>query len=140
MMLSPEHTLAILQLYARYNQSLDAGNVDDYLRCFARDGVLSRNGSPLTGPDQLSRFVAEVAPTGLKHMVSNIVVNGSEDLGPEFAVGYADLLVLQAVGDQLSIMTAGSYGDLLCRTEGEWVFKQRLYVTTPLGTRSAVTS
>ena len=121
--------LEVLNLYARYNHSVDSAAFDAWANCFVEDGALEipSVGAVYRGWDKLREFGAQsVGPwNGLRrHITTNIEVSGSGDA----ARGRAYLLV--AVGGSRQapplFQMSGRYEDELQRTPGGWRFVTRV--------------
>ena len=74
-----EDKLAIEELIARYNQSLDSGAYAAWVACWAEDAVLDGVGKLLTGKAQIQAFADAYEGStrskinGLKHYTVNIL-------------------------------------------------------------------
>lgn len=72
--------LAILDLIARMNQSIDADDYAAYSRFYLEDGVIDSGfGPPTTGRDAIVASLNQSAPfiTDKRHVASNVVINGT---------------------------------------------------------------
>ncbi len=127
MALSADDVTMIQQLYAAYCLAIDDADGDAFSACFTPDGSLGgAGGDPLVGPAALSRF-AERARPGLRHVVTNVHVEGEGD----YAEGRAYLVAYSAIGGVTSLLSTGRYRDELVRTAGQWKFAARRF--TPDG-------
>ena len=124
-MLPTDDILAIHHLYATYNYAIDAGDAEAYCACFTAEGALHRTGGALRGREQLSNFARDVAVRRIRHLVSNVVVEGDGDE----AVGRAYVTVVRPDEGTFTIVTAGTYQDQLQRVDGRWRFVERRYQT-----------
>lgn len=130
--LPPNEILRIHELYAKYNQAIDAADADGYVRCFTAGGRLVRNESSLDGYAALAEFASGASTRGLKHFVSNVTVEGTiVGSTSGSATGRADVVVLARRDDALQVATAGSYADQLVCGPAGWQFSERRYVTGP---------
>ena len=117
--------LAIHQLYANYSFASDHGDGAAYAACFTSDGVFEMPGRRVEGADALaasSTNASDGAPA-MRHMLSNIVVDGEGDQARGKA--YATLLRTQAA--PVAILMTGEYSDHLVRVDGSWRFSQRRF-------------
>lgn len=124
--LSVEDQLAIQQLYARYNQAIDAGKGEAWAGCFAADGTFKSGPIDLAGTAKLAEF-ATAFPSRLKarHWTNNLVVEPSGD----GAKGSCYLMLLRLTpGEQppAGMVTTAIYNDTLAKVNGEWKFTSRM--------------
>ena len=125
MALSVEDQLAIQQLYARYNHTIDSGDGPGWAATFTPDGVFSGpTGSP-TGTEQLSAFATAPRQVTVRHWINNLVLEGDG----EKAKGSCYLVLYRvAPGEQppASILLTALYQDELAKgAEGAWRFAKR---------------
>lgn len=91
MTLSAEDRLAIVELYARYSHAYDEGRGEEVARLFTPDGAFVREGAePVTGRANLAAMASAAAGRGMRHVVSNVLVEPA----PDGARGSAYVLVL----------------------------------------------
>lgn len=123
--------LEIQELLARYAWSLDTGDEDAFVACFAREGELVWDvfDSPgcWRGHLALRRFITyfrnRPETAGRQHHVSNLVLSA----GPDGARAQAYVLVALRSGDgphRLNVM--GYYEDELRREDGHWRLLRRV--------------
>jgi hypothetical protein len=123
--------LDIQELLARYAWSLDTGDEDTFVACFAREGELVWDvfDTPghWRGHPALRRFIAyfrgRPETAGRQHHVSNIVLSAA----PGGARAQAYVLVALRSGDgphRLNVM--GYYDDELRREDGHWRLSRRV--------------
>jgi hypothetical protein len=121
--LSTEDTLAIQQLYARYNHAIDSGDGAGWAACFTGDGTFTSATGTFTGAEQLAAF-GNAFPSRLKarHWTNNLVVEPDGD----GAKGTCYLMLLRLTdGAPASILTTGIYHDRLVCDGGAWKFASR---------------
>jgi ketosteroid isomerase-like protein len=122
--LATDDTLAIQQLYARYNHAIDSGNADGWAACFTPDGTFASASGNFAGTQQLADFAtAFAARMKARHWINNLVIdgNGSEATGS----CYLMLLRLGAEGQPASILTTAIYRDTIVKQGGGWKFASR---------------
>jgi SnoaL-like domain len=120
--------LAILNLYARYNRTIDAGDSDGWAACWTPDGVFDVSPRFIaTGTEALTEFAKGwYAQHGgvLRHNISNVFVEAA----PTGARGGAYLVMAKVAEDDTAIPTVtvtGIYDDELVLHDGEWRFSKR---------------
>lgn len=129
--LSAGDRLEIHELLARYAWSLDTGDEEGFLACFAADAELVWAAFEPAGRWQghaaLRRFIAwfrqQQESAGRQHHVSNIVVTAT----PEGARARSYVLVALASGDgphRLNVM--GHYDDIVTRGAQGWRLSRRV--------------
>lgn len=122
-----EDKIAIEELIARYNQSLDGGDYATWVACWAEDAVLDGIGKLLTGRDQIQAFADQYEGAtrskinGLKHYTVNILstIRGDE------AVSSSYLQLVSTTDKGVKIIFTGRYEDDLKRVDGHWQFSRR---------------
>ncbi|HEY3941543.1 MAG TPA: nuclear transport factor 2 family protein [Acidimicrobiales bacterium] len=117
--------VAIHQLYASYSFASDHGDGDAYAACFTPDGSFDMPGRHLQGADELLASTGAGrdpgAPVGIRHILSNIVVDGEGDKATGRA--YVTLVGTAPTG----IVMTGEYEDQLQRLDGQWRFSARRF-------------
>jgi ketosteroid isomerase-like protein len=128
----------IRQLFARYSQTLDFGDAEGFLACFAADGVLDTSapedglGGVHRGHDELRAYCAvamEYSAGRVRQSAVNSLIDGdgasaratsyvivTRDYGPPLVPGHVTYSVL---------VTTGMYFDELIKADGRWVFSRR---------------
>jgi hypothetical protein len=127
--LSAEDHLAILNLYARYNHTIDSGDPEGWAACWVADGVFNSTASNVvaTGTAELVSFAEgyrERSQGRLRHHISNVFVEAT-DSG---AHGGSYLLLINSATEedpQTTIARAGIYDDELVKQDGQWLFSRR---------------
>lgn len=124
MALSVEDNLAIQQLYARYNHSIDMGKAADWAACFTPTGVFDSGAQGrFEGTDALVGFATGFsAQLTARHWINNLMIDG--DGGGATGTCYLQLLRLQA-GKPASPLATGIYVDALTKADGAWKFTNR---------------
>lgn len=125
--LSSDDFIAIQQLYARYNHSLDSGDPTTFADCFTADGVFAGSaGNATTGTEALRAF-AEAFKTNMKgrarHWTNNLVVTPTD--GGAAGSCYLALLRPTEEGKPLAIGVTGIYRDDLVKSNDGWKFARR---------------
>jgi len=129
--LSAADRLDIQELFARYAWSLDTGDDDAFVACFARDGELVWDvfDTPgrWVGHPALRRFITyfrdRPETAGRQHHISNLVISAA----PGGARARAYVLVALRSGDgphRLNVM--GYYEDELRREDGRWCVSRKV--------------
>lgn len=126
MPLSTDDIVAIQQLCARYNHSVDAGDGVRFAATFTEDGVLN-SGAKVQGRAALEEFARRVPGQvpSIRHVAVNIMIDGEGDA----ATVSAYLLVLgRSEGEgPLSVRLSGRYNDHLVKKSGAWLFTERTF-------------
>jgi len=127
---SIEDRLAISDLFVRYTNALDAGDVETVVDCFTGDAALE---SPVIGVIAghaairafAERFAAQRAGgVQFRHMITNIAA----DIGPagDRARATAYLLVLITRGGKSRRLPPGRYECNVVKEGGAWRFERRV--------------
>ena len=129
--LSTADQLAIRDVVARYSWAIDTGDVDDFVTCFASDGVLEWDAFdvPLRwqGSKALRHFATylrdQPSTAGRQHHVTNVILEPSKD----GASGRAYVAVALRQGDGPHLLNVmGWYEDIFRREGGEWRLAKRI--------------
>ena len=134
----------IRQLFARYSQTLDLGDVEGFASCFAEDGSLD-SGSPeddLTGVhrgrEELRRYVSvatEYSAGRVRRSALNLLIDGDGSVAR--SISYA--IVTHAYDDAANdygqpsevthsvLATTGMFFDELVKVDGRWLFLRRVF-------------
>lgn len=131
MTLSALDQLEIRDVIARYAWALDTGDVDAFVACFCRDGVLVWDAFETPerweGADALRHFAEffRSVPTsaGRQHHVSNTVI--TSDDGIVRARSYAAVALRQGDGPHL-LSVMGYYEDTFRQEDGHWFLAERV--------------
>ena len=119
--LTTQDYLDIQQLYAKYNEAIDAGDGEAYAATFTPDGVFNNN----KGKDALVGFIQQWKDklNGLsrRHWNNNLVITPTA----EGATGSVYLLLIDISARPPAIAGAARYSDVLVKTPQGWRFKQR---------------
>ena len=128
MTLSLEDRFAINDLFIRYATALDSGDVDTIVGCFTEDGALE---SPVigkySGRDGIRAFSERFAAmhrrgVQLRHVLSNLAMTVDGDTAR--ATCYLTNII--TVDGKSQMMPPGLYDCDLRRTDGAWLFHNRL--------------
>jgi hypothetical protein len=130
--LTPQDYIEIQQLYMRYTWAIDSHAEDGmaYARTFTPDGEFLIRGVRNVGYAALAE-IAKAKPNGAKpaphHYTTNLLIEPS----PEGARGQAYYMSVPTPepGKPVSIITTGTYRDVLVRTPDGWRFKSRIFYT-----------
>jgi len=123
--------LEILDLYARYNHTVDAGDLEAWVRCFTADGTVEAPpaGAAHRGAEALKEFATRFRrrTEGRAHHVTSDVelwADGAE------VHGRASLLMILAASAPAApaILISARYADRLRRTADGWRFAHRLLI------------
>ena len=122
--------LAIEELIARYNHSIDALDMVTWLDCWTDDAVFDGIGQYLVGKDAIKIFAdgyeknyASKMPGG-RHFTVNIASSIQGDIATSSS--YLQLWSTGAKGAQIAF--TGIYEDDLRKQNGQWRFKGRKMV------------
>lgn len=119
--LSTADSIAIQQLYARYNTTIDRGDAEGWAATFTPDGTFMT----YKGTDALKGFVTTThAGSGAsqRHFSADLVITASA----EGATGTASTLLINLAMKPASIAAYLTYSDVLVKTAGGWRFKSRM--------------
>lgn len=126
MTLAIEDQLAIQQLYARYNHTIDAGDGAGWAATFTPEGVFSSASGTFTGSEALTAFGDAFAKRMKgRHWTNNLLIDGEGDA----ATGSCYLMLLRlSPGEQppAAILSTAIYRDELVRVSGGWRFARRV--------------
>jgi ketosteroid isomerase-like protein len=124
-MSAADDIVAIQQLAARYNQSVDRGDGDAFAATFVPDGVSVTPGGEVRGRDALADLGSSLARSvpGIRHWINNHVV----DIDGDHADGTMYLIAFGGE-DGHTILAAGQYTDQIRRTPDGWRFVRREFV------------
>ncbi len=122
-----EDKLAIEELIARYNQSLDSGDYPTWLACWSDDAIFDGIGQYLTGKAQIKTFADQYEGStrskinGLKHYTVNIL----SKIDGDNATTSSYLQLVNTAEKGVKIIFTGRYEDDLKRVDGQWQFARR---------------
>jgi hypothetical protein len=125
MALTTEDQLAIQGLAARYNFAVDSGDGEGFAATFVETGVLDLGVTQIEGRPALSEF-AETFPTtrrSPRHVSTNLVIDGDGDEATLQA--YVMICALSGDPARPTIMSIGTYDDILSKEDGTWRFLRR---------------
>lgn len=112
----------ITDLYARYSHAFDEGDGEAVAQLFTVDGEFARtDADPVVGRESLAAFVKAAAGRGMRHVVSNILVEPTNS----GARGQAYVLVLLVGGNQPAAF--GRYDDEFVHTPEGWRIRVRRF-------------
>jgi hypothetical protein len=122
--------LDILDLYSRYNLSIDSGDADAWADCFIWDGHFHHPAKTWSGSAELRRFVEErtsrvrSSNTPIQaHWNNSIAITGDE----RTATGSCELMVVGTPidGGCAQILARGRYADNVGKSALGWQFSER---------------
>jgi uncharacterized protein (TIGR02246 family) len=122
MPLTTDDVTAIQQLYARFCNTLDDGEADAFVECFAPDGSLGGVGTPVRGHGALRKFAEDLVGRNMRHVATGIYVEGDGDE----AVGRAYLVAYRGTRPA-KLLATGRYRDRICKVDGDWRFAERVF-------------
>lgn len=119
--LTTQDYIDIEQLYAQYNLAIDSGDAEGWAATFTPDGSFNR----FQGKEALVGFINQwrdkMGGANRRHWNSNLRIEGT----PEGAKGTVYLMLIDASTKPVSVVTTGSYSDILVKTANGWRFKSR---------------
>ena len=116
--------LAIQQLYARYNHSIDSGQAEEWAACFTPEGAFSASSAgTFTGTEALAGFARGfAAQLKARHWTNNLLLDGDG----RTATGRCYLMLMRLQpGNPATVLATGLYEDQLTKTAGGWRFASR---------------
>lgn len=132
--LTADDFVAIQDLYARYNWTIDAGDAEGYAATFTSDGVFligaKGEGGNFAGHDAIVRF-ANGFHAGLGGHVRHWNTNLSVAPTADGALGRVYLVLVDLATKPASILESANYSDQLVKTSQGWRFKRRVVVSDP---------
>jgi hypothetical protein len=123
MALAAEDTLAIQKLMADYNHAVDRLDGEAFAALFIERGSLQRGAELTCGRDDLCAF-ASALPDGIRHVVSNMSIDGEGDRAT--ARAYLQVWATPAMAGEARILVSGIYEDALERGHDGWRFVSRV--------------
>jgi ketosteroid isomerase-like protein len=129
--LSADDQIAIRDVISHYAWALDTGNVEAFVSCYTRDGVLIWDAfeEPLRfeGVEALRHFATFIrdqpASAGRQHHVTNVIVTPCE--GGARAISYGAVALRQGDGPH-SLHVMGYYEDIFRKEDGAWRMAERV--------------
>lgn len=121
--LAAEDTLAIQDLYARYNHAIDFGDGNGWAACFTVNGVFTSTTGTFTGAADLATFATGMAARmKARHWTNNLVIESDGD----GARGKCYLMLLKLnEGGPASVLVTAVYDDTLVKEGNSWKFAAR---------------
>jgi len=119
--------VSIRELTARYNRSVDDGDVEAFAAVFTDDGVLEVLGGPggprrRVGRAEIGSIAANAGPRELVHVTTDAIVEVDGDEATQLCTL---LLCRRAPAKGVVVFTTGRYTDRLVRTPEGWRFAER---------------
>jgi actinorhodin biosynthesis protein ActVIA len=126
--LTADDYIAIEQLYAKYNHSIDTGDAEAWAATFTPDGVFNNTNK---GHDALVAFVKnwkeQKNDEKFRHWNTNLLITPTAD----GATGTVYLNLLNIAVRPAVPATTGKYEDVLVKTAQGWRFKTRVVKADP---------
>jgi uncharacterized protein (TIGR02246 family) len=122
MPLNADDVVAIQQLYARFCNTLDDGDADEFADCFTADASFGGVGTPIRGTDALRTFAADLVGKNIRHVATGVYVTGDGDE----AVGQAYLVAYRGARPA-KLLATGRYRDRVRRVDDTWRFAERVF-------------
>jgi uncharacterized protein (TIGR02246 family) len=122
MPLNADDVVAIQQLYARFCNTLDDGDSDEFADCFTADASFGGVGTPICGTAALRKFAADLVGKNIRHVATGIYVTGDGDE----AVGQAYLVAYRGTRPA-KLLATGRYRDRVRRVDDTWRFTERVF-------------
>jgi uncharacterized protein (TIGR02246 family) len=124
-----EERLAIADLFARYAEALDGGDVEGVVSCFTEDAeMVSPSVGTLKGRrDGILQFARRFAAlqaggTQTRHFISNVIAKVDGDRAEASAY-----LMCGVTRDGVSrMLPPGRYSCKLAKVDGTWLFERRV--------------
>ena len=126
MRLSTEDHIAIEQLYARYNQTIDSGDHEGWAKTFADDGALGNTTGHAALAKTSQNWRDNRGGATKRHWNTNLLITG---VTPEGVTARVYLMVFD--GATLQASQVGVYEDLIVKTPAGWRFKKRQLRSDP---------
>lgn len=128
--IDPAIRVLVHEVYARYSQAFDGGDVDRCSTLFTEDTVF-RSGANTTvvGKLAIDDFLHAAAErsTGIHHFVSNIVLDKRDD---HVIDGSTTVLALRVDDGALTLAALGRYRDEFVMDRGSWRIRSRAIETS----------
>ena len=130
----------IARLISAYCTGIDTGHLDDTAQLFAEGTWYLTPDSPLSGTEDVARFLHDNAilyagVPGTRHVVTNIRIDLAGDRATARAQSY--VIVFQAVpGSAPEIIFQGAYDDAFAHSGSSWHFAERRILTDGTGDMS----
>jgi uncharacterized protein (TIGR02246 family) len=123
-----EDRLAIADLFARYAEALDGGDVETVVDCFTADATLESPAiGTITGAAAIRAFAERFAARRergiqFRHFITNVIAEIADDR----AHATAYLLVMISRGGAHRSLPPGRYDCSLVKSDGQWRFQRRV--------------
>jgi ketosteroid isomerase-like protein len=125
-----EDKLAIEELIARYNHSIDSFDMTTWLDCWTEDAIFDGIGKYLVGKTAITEFANSYATTYGARMPSgrHFTVNIASKINGDVATA-TSYLQLWSTGEKgAKIAFTGVYSDQFRKEQGQWRFSSRRMV------------
>lgn len=122
-----EDKLAIEELIATYNQSLDRGDYPTWVDCWSDDAVLDGLGRYLVGRAEIQAFADayEDRVRARIHALRHYTINVLSVIDGDRAQSSSYLQLVNTTAQGVQIRFTGRYEDDLVRIDGRWRFARR---------------
>jgi ketosteroid isomerase-like protein len=124
----------IKQLHARYCHSIDFGDIEGVVACWAPDGAFDAPQRVHDGAQELREFAADVSGQQgghVRHSMISSLIDGDGDTARSlsYAIVTHDYGALPGKGavTHATMLTSGIYADQLEKLGGRWVYRRRTF-------------
>jgi ketosteroid isomerase-like protein len=128
MPLNFEDKMEIQEVIARYANTFDSGNFDDWLDTWTDDGVWDGGPGVYTGKSELAKLIVDLGGDlqDKRRVMTNVVISGVGDQ----AIADCYMLVIERKVSSAILATA-VYSDTLKKVDGSWKFARRIVTMDP---------
>lgn len=132
----------VRQLYMRYANSIDEGQVDDWLACFTADAcvehpVLGRRQGHAGLREFAEQYLKSLGGTKPRHFITNVAAELEGDNG----TGSCYFLYYKTWHGRTELAAVGGYRDVLRKENGRWLMvRRRVFVDTGMTAKAEVKS
>lgn len=124
--LTAEDRFMIMDLYARYAWSMDSGDLDAFVDCFAPDAELNWGGPPARGREAIRRteesFLEDSGFPGAQHFALQFRFIDGDTSGARVRAYVARLHRIPGTTNS-QIIWQGFYTDTVVKLDGRWYYK-----------------
>jgi hypothetical protein len=124
MTVKSEDRVAILDVLARYCWLVDDGDGDGWAALWTKDGKFTGIPTPMEGHDQLRQMPPGfhgMADGKMRHVITNIVVDGGKTADEATAKGYSAVYDLRAGAGKVMAFAKVNY--TFAKQAGDWKIK-----------------
>ena len=113
--------IEIQQLYARYNEAIDAGDAEAFADTFTPDGAFNTFKGRQGLIDFMAQWTGRLNGANRRHWNTNLIITPSS----EGATGSVYLILLDVSVRPPAIASTARFSDTLVKTARGWRFKTR---------------